>query len=104
MDAKMVDMGMTKDELKAEKKEMAVGYDGKPNPYPWGLNIRLEDRELGKLGMKDMPMVGAEIHFMAVGKVTSVSQSASEGRDEQRCVAMQITGMHIMAAEPAEKE
>lgn len=95
----LVDMAYTKAELKAEKKEMAVGYDGQPNPYPWGLCIRLEKKEMDKLGMKDLPQVGTEVHFTAVAKVTSVSHSARDGYDEESTVALQITYMQLAAGE-----
>lgn len=95
MAEKLIDMSYTKAELKEEKKEMAVGYDGQPNPYPWGLNIRLEKEELAKLGIAALPQIGAEIHFLCCAKVTSVSQSASETRDEETCVGLQITEMQV---------
>lgn len=100
----LVDMAYTKAELKEEKKEMSVGYDGQPNKYPWGLNIRLEKKELDKLGIKALPEVGSEMHFMAVAKVTSVNQSASEDRDDERCVGLQITYMQLTMQESAAEE
>lgn len=93
MPEKLVDMAMTKAEMKEEKKDMCVGYDGQPNPYPWGLSIRLEDRELKKLGMDKLPEVGSEMKCEIVCRVTSVSQEASETRQAHRCVAMQIVAM-----------
>jgi hypothetical protein len=100
-DKKMVDMAMTKSEMKEHEKGMCcpVGSDGKPNPYPWGLAIRLESKELAKLGITDLPKVGAEFHFAAMAKVTSVNQSASEGRDEETSVGLQITSMTIPSKE-----
>lgn len=95
MAEKLVDMAYSKQELKAEKKEMSVGYDGNPNPYPWGLCLRLEDKELTKLGIKSLPEVGAEMTFEVRCKVTSVSQEASETRQAHRCVALQITAMAV---------
>lgn len=101
---KLVDMSYTKAELKEEKKEMSVGYDGSPNPYPWGLGIRLEKKELDKLGIKQLPEVGTEVHFMAVAKVTSVEQSAREGSDERSCIGLQITMMAPLLIESASEE
>lgn len=94
----LVDMAYTKAELKEEKKEMSVGYNGQPSAYPWGLCIRLEANELEKLGMTQLPAIGELIHLQAVAKVTSVSQSATEDRDEQRCVSLQITMLQVVAA------
>jgi hypothetical protein len=95
MAEKLVDMSYSAKELKAEKKEMSVGYDGSPNPYPWGLCLRLEDKELSKLGITTLPEVGTEMAFEIMCKVTSVSQEASETRQAHRCVALQITAMAV---------
>ena len=100
--AGMADMAYTKDELKERKKSHCVGADGQPNPYPWGLAISLEKEQLEKLGVKQLPEVGLEVHFVAVGKVTSVNQSASEGREAEKRVGLQITQMQLVAAAPAE--
>lgn len=99
MPEKMVDMAMTKAEMKEHEKGMCcpVGSDGKPNPYPWGLAIRLESKELAKLAMTDLPKVGTEFQFTATAKVTSVNQSASEGRDEETSVGLQIVSMSVPA-------
>ena len=101
---KLIDMAYTKAELKEEKKEMAVGPSGQPSPYPWGLCLSLERNELDKLGIKQMPEVGAEVHFVAVAKVTSVNQSAREGQDEESRVGLQITMMQVLLEESAADE
>lgn len=100
----LVDMAYTKAELKEEKKEMSVGYGGEPNPYPWGLCLSLEEKELDKLGIKELPEVGAEFHMMVIAKVTSVNHSAREGYDEDMRVGMQITMAQVLMAESASRE
>lgn len=102
-DAKFVDMKYTKAELKAEKAEMKVGCY-QPEPYPWGLAIRLEAESLGKLGITTLPNVGDEVHFAAVAKVTGVNQSARVGQEDETCVALQITMLAIVKVEPAAEE
>jgi hypothetical protein len=97
----MVDMAYTKKEIKEEQQEARLG---EPSPYPWGLCIRLESEELDKLGVKDLPAVGAEVHFMAVATVTGVNQSARVGQDDERSVALQITMLQIMGVESAAEE
>lgn len=99
---KLADMAYTKAELKAEAKDGCVGPGGQPSPYPWGLCIRLESEELGKLEIKQLPGVGDEMHIMAVAKVTGVNQSAREGQDDETSVALQITMMQVMP-EPEQK-
>lgn len=100
-DGKLVDLAYTKAELKEEKREACMGA---PSPYPWGMCLSLEKRELDKLGVKVLPMVGSEVHFMAVAKVTGVNQSAREGEDEESRVALQITMLQITGLQAAAEE
>ena len=94
----LVDMSYTKAELKDQKKDMAVGCNGQPNPYPWGLSLHLETEALEKLGVKDLPKVGIKIQFVAVAEITNVAQSASREQDDRRSVGLQITKMQLVAA------
>lgn len=93
---KLVDMKMSQADMKADAVPSPVDRD----PYPYGLCLNLDTDELDKLGIKDLPEVGDEYHIMAVGKVTRVSSSASEGQDsESRGISVQIT-MLCMDTEP----
>lgn len=98
-DAKLIDMAFTKDELKAQKKDMAVGCNGQPNPYPWGLGLHLEREALEKLGITQLPEVGSVMSFTAVAEVTNVAQTAGQNQDERRSVGLQITAMRITPKE-----
>lgn len=98
---KLVDLAYTKAEIKEEKAEYT---SGDPSPYPWGLCLRLEKAELDKLGIKELPQVGSEWHFMAVATVTGVNQSASVTQDEETSVALQITMMQVVLSESAQEE
>ena len=100
--AELVDMKYSKAEMKEEAKE--VGPSGQPAQYPWGLCISLEKDELDKLGIKDLPDVGGEVHFMAVAKVTSVNQSASVTQGEDTRVGLQIIMMQVLLVESAAEE
>lgn len=104
MATKLIDMAYSKAELKAQNKEMSVGPGGQLDPYPWGLNIRLDKDSLDKLGMKKLPEVGAELHFIAVAKVTNVQSSAREGMNDDCSVGLQITMMQVVLAESADSE
>lgn len=95
----LVDMAYTKDELREQKKEMAVGCNGQPNPYPWGLSMHLEKEVLDKLGLKELPEVGSTMQITATVEVTSVAQSASRDRDMERSVGLQITRMAVSTQE-----
>lgn len=89
---KMTDMKMSKAEKKKDM-EVCCGSNSGPD-YPWGLSINLDEAALNKLGITELPDAGAECDVMAVGKVTSVSSSASDG-DTRRRVEIQITNLRV---------
>ena len=92
---KMQDMAYTAAEVKARNKSYGVeAADAKTPTYSWGLNIRLEQSELDKLGIKDMPEVGSEVYLDVCAKVTRVSQTADE-KNQQSVVELQITKMGL---------
>lgn len=68
--------------------------------YPWGLRVRLNDEELDKLGMADLPAVGAEMQLMAKVSVVSVAQHEDDSKDgKHRDVELQITDMGLDVGE-----
>lgn len=68
--------------------------------YPWGLSIDLNDATLGKLGITELPAVGAKMRLMAEVEVTRVSAHQDQGGTE-KSVGLQITSMAI---EPPAKD
>jgi hypothetical protein len=103
MPQQLVDLKYTKAEMKEETAEYAIP-SGKPDPYPWGLCLRLEKSELDKLGLTMLPQVGSEVHFMAVAMVTNVTQSAGMARDEESTVGLQIRMMQVLEIETPDEE
>lgn len=102
----MVDMKLTPKEVKEERAE-AKAYD--PPPYPWGLCIRLEKEELDKLKLASLPNVGDEFHIVAIGRVTSVSSSLRDQKDDEKTVSIQLVALNMSgapddAAAPAPKK
>lgn len=95
----MVDMKMSKAD---QKSDQAALTSPASNPYPYGLNIHLDKDELAKLGFSELSEVGQEFYIMALGKVTSVNQSASEGGGDSSSMSIQITEM-CMDSEPMHK-
>lgn len=90
---KMVNMKMSPADM-AEDSVPSTGSE----PFPYGLCLNLDTDELDKLGIKDLPEVGAEFYVCAIAKVTRVSASASEGQDgEQRGISLQITDLSLDA-------
>ena len=70
--------------------------------YPYGLNVCLEAQELEKLGITQMPAVGAEIKGQFVGVVTACRQELNE--DQEPSLSMQIVMMTAsIEAEPMQE-
>lgn len=86
-DMPMVDMKRPKRKMGTE---MAMPM--MDSPYPYGLQIRLENDELDKLKFK-LPRVGEEFCLEAMVRVTNVSESQSAGNKGDRAVSLQITKM-----------
>ena len=89
---------------KADKAEEAQEATGGPagDDYPYGLCLNIDNDELAKLGVSQLPNVGDEFHITAVAKVTRTSSSASEN-DESSGMSLQITMMEL-SAEDSEDE
>lgn len=68
--------------------------------YPYGLNIRLDQPDLAKLGITTMPAVGSEVKGEFVGVVTSCSQGLNE--HDKPSMSVQIVMLKCaVEAEPA---
>lgn len=84
----------------AEDKRQDMGspcpIDSIAPDYPWGLTLHLDQDELGKLGMKELPAVGTVFGLRAKVTVTSTRSSAVEGRDDENTVDLQITDMAVV--------
>lgn len=101
---KLVDMKFTKAEAKAEAEEYSKPSPDNEPQYPWGLQIRLEDESLAKLGITKLPEIGAEFHLTVVAQVQSATESKMASGRTDRCVCLQITMMGIDLEESAAQE
>lgn len=91
----MIDM-----KLKPEAKTMLgeAVESGSPE-YPYGLRICLDNESLTKLGITELPPIGAEFKVAALACVVSVSQHESQGSDKpHRSVDLQIEMMQLAPA------
>ena len=97
MAAKLISMKRTPEDKREDAGEAAPMEAMAPD-YPWGLCIHLDKDELDKLGMKDLPKIGATMALTAKVTVTRVSQSASSSPEayEQTSVDLQITDMTLL--------
>lgn len=87
----MKNMALTKEEQKRTSGETAVN---KPK-YPYGLEVRLDDESLTKLGIKELPEVGMKLMLEAKVVVESVSQEDKATGKPRRHVGLQITDMSL---------
>lgn len=76
--------------------------------YPYGLNVRLDEDTLDKLGIDTLPKVDGDLMLWARVKVVSVSSNEhtsndSKGKHKHRMVELQITDMALDEA-PKEKD
>jgi hypothetical protein len=104
MAEKLVDMKFTKAEAKAQAEEYSKPSPDNEPSYPWGLQIRLEDESLSKLGITTLPEIGAEFHLTVVAEVQSATESRMASGRTDRCVCLQITMMGIDLQESAAEE
>lgn len=96
----MINMKMSAEEA---KEDCCVTQDASDQPrYPYGLEIRLDESSLAKLGITAPPAVGTELTISAKVVVTSASQYQTQGNDPESSSCWQITDMELGEA-PAAK-
>lgn len=103
MAAELVDLKISKKEAKDREKGL-VGPGGQPDPYPWGLSMHFDKPTLEKLGIKDLPQVGGEMHMECICKVTSSNQSARQGEEENSSIGVQVIMAKVTLEESAKDE
>lgn len=96
---KPVSMKLTKDEMKVNGVPVSAS-ESKGPAYPWGLEVRLDSAALDKLGIKDLPKVGADCKLVGICEVTEVSEREGHG-GKQRNVTIQIQKLAIEHGEDA---
>lgn len=85
-------MKLSKKEQKEEKAEMLAGPER--SSYPYGLCLHLDADELEKLGLGDLPKLGAKLKLEAVVEVNSTSQNSGI-YGEHKSVDLQIVEMGL---------
>lgn len=79
------------------KEECAVSCE--PREYPYGLEIRLDEESLSKLGLTAPPAVGSEMVITAKVVVTSASQYQTQGQEAESSSCWQITDMEVSGSQ-----
>lgn len=88
-------INMKRTAAEAKKLQECCSLPSETEAYPYGLEIRLDQDQLTKLGIDIAPAVGAEMMVMAKVIVTSSSASQTIGGEAQMHSCWQITDMEI---------
>lgn len=89
----MIDLKRTPADKKEEAQEMAPTPASQPD-YGYGLCLHLEDEELKKLGITDLPKVGTPFRIEAMAVVKGVSER-DYGANQESCLDLQIMAMDL---------
>lgn len=89
---KMVDLARTAAET---KKDLEPTQSGVGPTYPYGTQISLRHEDLQKLGMGELPKVGAKFHVHGHAVVTNVSHEERQSGPPSRRVELQIRKMSL---------
>lgn len=86
--------------MKQSAEEAGEGNDvcGKKSEYPYGLEIRLDEEALAKLGIGAPPAVGTVMQITASVTVSSASQNKTMDGEVEASSCWQITDMEVAAA------
>lgn len=80
--------------LKKEKEEKEMALMSSME-YPYGLRLNLDHETLEKLGIKELPKMGAKVNLEAIAEVVSVSSHANMEGEVENCICLQITDMEF---------
>lgn len=95
----MKSMKLTKSEA---TEAMPVEAKQDAPAYPWGLRLELNDESMKKLGMEELPDVGATLTLHAKVKVERVSQNDSAEGGKRQDMSLQITDMSLSGSDDEE--
>jgi hypothetical protein len=93
--AKLVNMKRPPRSEDETEKALAAPSESRGPEYGWGLNLRLENFELDKLGIKKLPSVDDEVTITARARISSVNVSKMQGNPDDRSVGIQVTDLAI---------
>lgn len=88
-------------QLTAEEAKDYASCEPKPGDgprYPYGLCLYLDDETLAKLGITELPAVGAELQLSAKVVVTSIGMNQQQDGDKEQRAELQITDMDLGGA------
>lgn len=95
----LVDMKVDRSKINAGASEPAMAEGPE---YPYGLRLRLETEDLKKLGLTELPDIGAGMMLVAEAKVCACSQSKAL-YGEQRSLELQVIAMKVKPSSKGDK-
>lgn len=98
----MKDMAYTQAELTEKAQEYKGDNIGNMPKYPWGLELRLGDEVIKKLGTQ-LPDVGGKVLLMAEAVVTGKNARQEADGDTKASVELQIVAMQVGPEAPKEQ-
>ena len=90
----LTDMKITKKERKKMDEPCSVGCGPSGDRYPYGLELRLDDESMKKLGI-ELPAVGKEISVTAKATVNEASARESTDGGKRLSCTLQITKLKV---------
>ena len=94
-----MDLVSMKRDPKTEKKQRTLAEGPNPDPYPYGLEVNLDEDSLQKLGIAELPAAGGVVNLAAKAKIASVSSHDSTRGGKRRSLSLQITDLALDAGE-----
>ncbi len=89
--------------LKSEEKKEKEMPLMSSMEYPYGLRLILDHETLEKLGIKELPQMGAKVNIEAIAEVVSVSACADHEGEIENTICLQITDMDLKKQSAAKK-
>jgi hypothetical protein len=91
----MISMKLSKAEAKTMLGCCPEDSDSSGPKYPYGLTMYLNESILKKLGMGELPEVGAKMNLAAICVVTGTSSRQDQDGSTHQCIDIQITDMEL---------
>ena len=84
------------------KPEQSIMAEPSKEVYPYGLRIHLDTESVKKLGIVDLPDIGAKVKIEAMCEVTDLRQEKSI-YGEEKCIGLQIVALGLGSSEKAKE-
>lgn len=88
-------VSMKRDPEKDDRDDSKDCCSEMPTPdYPWGTRLSLEEEQLQKLGIKEIPAANTRVQIGAIGEVTGYREETVDGK-VKRCLEIQLVELGV---------